>query len=282
MVVVVFNNDRNLLKEKKKTGKASEMPEMLDQWAKSIPQGADPEDIASVQTTDAPSGAWADSQNPYRIVLVTKVLRWPIDPTRSAARVRQAVQEYFPDLAQAPANSLSLITVLMNEDGTVNRGFKKVLPNPWVITGGDEKYADPSVTAEQIGRSGLVQDWASEGRYLYIRYAWPRRADDPAVHTNESRESVGNWWWTKNDIAVFLKSNEDAAQVRTPQDEAILARYFPDALNNGLPDGQGAWVLLARDGRVLGTGTSIFGHAYSSLFLDKELITRYPDLNFWC
>jgi beta-lactamase regulating signal transducer with metallopeptidase domain len=277
VVVVVFNNDGTVFASTKKQGSAQDLPDMLDQWAKSIPQGADPEDIASVQTTDAPSGAWADSQNPYRVVLVTKVLRWPIDPTRSASRVRQAVQNYFSDLAHSPANSLSLITVLMNEDGTVNRGFKKVSPSPWAITTGDEKYSDPSVTAEQIGRSGLTQDGASEGRFLYIRYAWPRRATDPAAHTDES-ESVGNWWWTKNDIAAFLKSNADAAQEQTPQDRAILARYFPDALTNGLPDGQGAWVLLARDGRILATGTSIFGHAWSSLFLDKELTTRYPGL----
>jgi beta-lactamase regulating signal transducer with metallopeptidase domain len=279
VVVVVFNNDGTLASAIKKQGSVEDLPGMLDQWSKTIPQGAEPEDIASIQTTDAPSGAWADSQNPYRVVLVTKVLRWPIDPTRSASRVRQAVQNYFPDLARAPVNSLSLITVLMNEDGTVNRGYRKVLPNPWVITAGDEKYSDPSVTAEQIGRSGLAQDWAnpSEGRFLYIRYAWPRRANDPPVRTNES-EGAGNWWWTKNDIAAFLKSNVDAAQELAPQDEAILARYFPDALTNGLPNGQGAWVLLARDGRILVTGISIFGHAWSSLFLDKELSARYPGL----
>jgi beta-lactamase regulating signal transducer with metallopeptidase domain len=277
VVVVVFHNDGTLLVATKKQGPVSELPQILDQWVKSVPQGADPEDIASIQTTDTPGGAWADSLNPYRVVLVTKVLRWPIDSTRSAARVRQSVQHYFPDLAQAPPNSLSLITVFMNEDGTVNRGNKRVLPQPWAITAGDEKYSDPSVTAKQIGRSGLTQDWASDGRFLYIRYAWPRRANDPAVPTNES-ENAGNWWWTKNDIAAFLKSNADAAQELTPQDDAILARYFPDALTNGLPDGQGAWVLLARDGRILVTGTSISGNAWSSLFLDKELGTRYPGL----
>jgi beta-lactamase regulating signal transducer with metallopeptidase domain len=281
VVVVVFNNDGSVFSVDKKQGSSQELPEMLDHWAKTIPLGAEPEDIAYVQITDAPRGAWSGSRNPYRIVLVTKVLHWPIDPTRSVSRVRQAVKDHFPDLDQAPAESLSLITVLMNEDGTVNRGTKNVLLPPWVLTAGYERYSDPTVSEEQIGRSGFTQSFGHSGESTQwmIRYAWPRRANDPTVPPDEAGASSGHWWWTKNDIAAFLASNADAAQKRTPQDDAIIARYFPDALVKGLPDGRGAWLLLGRDGRILVAGTSIFGGAWSSLFLDKELSARYPGLS---
>lgn len=281
VIVVVFNNDGSVLSVDKKQGSSQELPDMLDHWARTIPLGAEPEDIAYVQTSDAPSGAWSGSRNPYRVVLVTKVLHWPIDPTRSVSRVRQAVKDYFPDLDQAPAESLSLITVLMNEDGTVNRGTKNVLPSPWVLTGDDEKYSDPTVSEEQIGRSGFTQSpgYAGESTQWMIRYAWPRRANDPAVPPDEAGASSGHWWWTKNDMAAFFASKADAAQKRTPQDDAIIARYFTDVLAKGLPDGRGAWLLIGRDGRILVAGTSILGGAWSSLFLDKELSARYPGLS---
>jgi beta-lactamase regulating signal transducer with metallopeptidase domain len=280
VVVVVFNHDGTLFQAAKKQGSPEDLPDMLGQWAKTIPLGAEPEDIAFLQINDAPLGPWADSQNPFRIVLVTKVLNWPVDATRSASRVRQAVQAYFHDFTQAPAGSMSVVNVFMNEDGTVNRGSKDVLLKGWSLTVDQERFSDPTLTPMQIGRSGLLHEYGQppDWRFSVIRYAWPRRADDPPAQIDEAGASAENWWWTKEDIAAFHKVNQSSAEL-TSQDDAILAKYFPDALVNGLPPGLGVWVLLARDGHILGTGTDIHGlHQSSSLFLQMQLDTQYPGL----
>jgi hypothetical protein len=76
----------------------------------------------------------------------------------------------------------------------------------------------------------------------------------------------------------------------TPEDRAIVARYFTGVLQNGVSDGMGLWVLVARDGTILKTGQSFRGNLTfrdkngylwrenSQLFVDKELEARYPGI----
>jgi len=270
VVVVVFNNDGSLFSATKKEISVDVLPETLHQWADSIPAGGEPEDFAAQEIgLDASLGAWADSKNPYRVILVAKVLRWPIDPTRSSARVKQAALAYFPDLLQTPDDSTILATVFMNEDGTVKRGEKRVFP---LGTGFSEdmypQYSDLGVAPEDIGRKAEIwlQWHPAPALNASLQYAWPRRSDDRP-------EDPNHWWWAKRARALL------AHETATAADRAVVARYFPGVLENGVHDGYGLWVLVARDGHILATGRSSFGPRIRDLGqLTWELQARYPGL----
>jgi beta-lactamase regulating signal transducer with metallopeptidase domain len=280
VVVVVFNNDGSLFSATKKEIPPGALPDALKEWAQEIPAGSDPEDIVAGSTQDEPIGAWADSKNPYRVILVNKVLRWPVDPTRSTARVKQAVRAYFPDLLQVPEYSLTLVTVFMNEDGTIKRGEKKVFP-PGTMLSADSgpQFADLGVVPEDMGRHSSVNLWepnSVETRFIGVNFAWPRRGDDRP-------EDPNHWWYWRN-------PPPPASSEETPEDRAVLARYFPGVLENGVRDGMGLWVLVARDGTILKTGQSLRGHLTtrdkkgrllrenSQLLADRELQARYPGI----
>jgi beta-lactamase regulating signal transducer with metallopeptidase domain len=283
VVAVVFNNDGSLFTAAKMQIPQEALPGTLKDWASGIPEGAEQDDVVNAYCVDdVPIDAWSGSKNPYRIVLVAKVLRWPIDPTRSAARVKQAVQDYFPDLLQAPDYSNNVVTVFMNDDGTIKRGEKRVFPPGSSLSESSyPSYAELGVAPEAIGRSSEIMGWqptASGKQKINLRYAWPRRVSD-----RPEAPSPG-WWWSK-------PPGPDTHE--TPGDRAIVARHFPGVLENGVRDGMGLWVLIARDGTVLKTGQSFRGnprlrdprpnsHGFvrenTTMFVDRELEARYPGI----
>jgi beta-lactamase regulating signal transducer with metallopeptidase domain len=280
VVVVIFNNDGSLFTAAKKEIPREALAETLKDWASGIPAAAEPNDFVFGRVVDdAPIDAWADAKNPYRIVLMAKVLRWPIDSTRSLAKVKEAVLAYFPDLLQTPDYSNTLITVIMNDDGTVKRGEKRVFPpGSGYSEDMSPQYADLGVASEDIGRSSEIMAWRpteSEKHTVNLHFAWPKRADDRP-------EDPNHWWWVKT---------SPVSAHETPEDRAIVARYFPGALENGVRDGMGLWVLVARDGEILKTGQSFRGnvrfpdprpnsHMFlrenTGTFVDWELEARYP------
>ena len=268
VVVVVFNNDGSLFSAAKKEISADALPVTLDQWAQSLPVGGEPEDFAAQEIgLDAPLGAWADGKNPFRVILVAKVLRWPIDPTRSSARVKEAALAYFPDLRQAPDHSTIVATVFMYEDGTVKRGERKVIPPG---TGVSEdmypQFSDLGVAPEEIGRRAEI--WLrwhpAPNLDVSLRYAWPKRRDDRP-------EDPNHWWWVSGAPASPTRESVN--------DRALVARYFPGVLDNGVRDGNGLWVLVARDGQILSAGQSFLGRRVRfSWPLTWELQARYPGI----
>jgi beta-lactamase regulating signal transducer with metallopeptidase domain len=282
VVVVVFKNDGSLFTAAKKEIPREALPETLREWASSIPAGAESNDFVLGRVVDdAPIDAWADSKNPYRIVLMAKVLRWSIDPTRSLAKVKEAVLAYFPDLLQTPDYSNILITVFMNDDGTVKRGEKRVFPpGSGYSEDMSPQYADLGVAPEDIGRSSEIMGWRpteSEKHTVNLHFAWPKRADDRP-------EDPHHWWWVKS---------PPVSTHETPEDRAIVARYFPGVLENGVRDGMGLWALVARDGTILRTGQSFRGNLRfpdprpnshmvlrenTGTFVDWELEARYPGI----
>lgn len=283
VVVVVFNNDGSLFSATKKEISQVSLSETLKEWAAGIPAGADSNDLVNTNCVDdAPIDAWADSENPYRIVLVAKVLRWPIDPARSAARVKQAVLGYFPDLLQTPDYSNTVVTVFMNDDGTIKRGEKRVFPPGSSLSDSSyPSYAELGVAPEAVGRRSEIMGWqptTSDKQKINLRFAWPMRAGD-----RRETPSPG-WWWSKA---------RDSDTHETPEDRAIVARYFPGVLETGVRDGMGLWVLVARDGTVLKTGQSFRGdprsrdarpngHGFvrenTTMFVDRELEARFPGI----
>jgi beta-lactamase regulating signal transducer with metallopeptidase domain len=285
VVAVVFNNDGSLFTAVQKEIPRAALSETIKEFDSNIPAGAESNDFVLGRVVDdAPIDAWADSKNPYRIVLVAKVLRWPVDPTRSLAKVKEAVLVYFPDLLQAPDYSNIVITVFMNDDGTVKRGEKRVFPpGSGYSEDMSPQYADLGVAPEDIGRSSQIMAWRpteSEKHTVNLRFAWPKRADDRP-------EDPNHWWWVKS---PYVSSHE------TPEDRAIVARYFPGVLENGVRDGMGLWVLVARDGTILKTGQSFRGnprfadprpnsHMFlrenTGTFVEWELEARYPGIKVY-
>lgn len=196
-------------------------------------------------------GPWLASRNPGRLFIVYEVLKWAPDPTRSSACVLAALRAYAPALFVKPASvgPTTLVAVMMNNDGTVNRLQKRTIAVGQSFKGdwASSMYTSMGVTKEELGRTGELAGPAA----TLIDYAWPRRADD-APDVAELDKVLQRVW--KNH-----PPHEDAAD-----DAALAQRYFPDIVQHGRAavtyqiDGRRAqaspWILFGRDGRVWGTG----------------------------
>jgi hypothetical protein len=206
------------------------------------------------------------------------VFKWPHDPERSAARVREAVakqySEYFRSYSADTGNQRSLgkiLTVFMNNDGTINRAQ---LSDATQSDFNDRKFYERvlalGLTAEQFGHRGRTfnaPDPLQLSRYpnaphLEIIYAWPRRTDDPpdvALQSNAVFREV-----------FERRSREIDSQV---PDEVVLQRFFPDIWENAPAKvSEGLWILLDQQGEVCETGRS----PGTSTEIEKPLEARYP------
>jgi hypothetical protein len=206
------------------------------------------------------------------------VFNWPYDPERSAARVREAVAERYPEFFHSyPADSAppdrigKIVTVFMNDDGTINRAQLSDATQSDL----DERkfyarFLALGLTEEQFGHRGRTSNYEDprhHTRYpnapqLWLLYAWPRRSGDPPDVTLQSN-------------AVFDEIRQKFHREIESQvpDEVILKRYFPDIWDNAPAKVSDAlWVLLDQQGEFCATGRS----PGSSTEIEKLLETRYP------
>lgn len=203
---------------------------------------------------------WFGPQHNHGLYLWYQVLQWPPDPSRSAARVRAAVAAAFPEFfraypvrgARAP---LSVVTVFMNEDGTINRSSLTRLSTtslPDEERMGYQRLLHLGLSPAQFalrGTTGNWQDPASRLKYadappLMIDYAWPRRRGDPPDEITEFP-------------AVLEKFHvPNPADSQLP-DTALLARLFPEVAEHG-PDSKDEtlWIVLDPAGRLWAAGKS--------------------------
>jgi beta-lactamase regulating signal transducer with metallopeptidase domain len=219
-----------------------------------------------------------------RLYVDYRVLKWPHDPARSAARVRAAVAAQYPEFFRAYAPSESsqegkhkLLTVFMNDDGTINRAK---LSDDDGHTIGSEKaefnqFVDLGLTPEQFAHRAHTSNFHDSRpwyRYpdepsLMICYAWPRRPADPPDEAFQSH-------------AVFTQAFDKWMREGEEQvpDEAFLKHYFPDAWEHGPANAsENLWILLDRQGKVWDTGRSRYsGRSGDFPVLAKELEAQYP------
>jgi hypothetical protein len=224
---------------------------------------------------------WFGSQHSDGLYVSYRVLMWPHDPSRAAARVQAAVATRFPEYFRAypaggPAKPTYVMSVFMNDDGTINRANA---PEP-IESDNSSVYDDSQaykgllslgLSPEQFGHRGLTNNWqdpADQEKYpnaaaLFINYAWPRRPDDPP-------DELKRW-------PTVLKRLSYSAPVQTrhtPGDQALLERYFPKVWRRG-PDSpnETLWMLLDRRGRIWGDGKSSDWQTVSS-----EILALYPGI----
>jgi hypothetical protein len=225
---------------------------------------------------------WFGRQHRNGLYMYYQVLKWPHDPTRSAARVRAAVAKQYPEFFRAyppeqayKKSTASNLTVFMNEDGTINRAG--------LSESGDANYTGERSTYERFLALGLkpeqfghrartanFQDSHRLQRFpnappLNIFYAWPRRQDDPPDVVFQSRPTF-NHTFDKQQLEI---------EKRVP-DEVILKRYFPDIWAHGsATPSDVAWILTDRDGVVCDFGRGLMAGLESPF---NELMKRYPGI----
>jgi hypothetical protein len=257
VITLVFSPQATVLSAKKRVFPAGSAPSGFNTVEAAKAAGAEASDVAYGGAEDSLTiGPWLESKNPNRIDIVYAVLKWPVDPSRSEARVLAAVHAHFPDLFQGEvANDGARVAVFMNEDGTVNRADREVFTAGYHTSlnfDAPERFTALGVTADQIGRHGTIL----EGRII-IGYAWPRRPDDR----------------TDN---VVIPSLPTRVKPDDADDRAIVERYFSDdASRIPLRAGERRWILFGRDGRVWATGRAFYE---GSRPLTGEIEARFPGI----
>lgn len=277
VLALVFRLNGSLLLGKEHRFPPGVTPSDFDMAAEATQLGLEPQDVLYKGTDHggATIGPWLHSKNLGRLHIVYEVLKWPPDPTRSVAKVRAAVEAYFPKLLEAPQNPHSagvLVTVLMNDDGTVNRVRKRTLGNPTSNLGDspEQFVAALGASKKALGRRGfLVLPRAPQTANVFVAYAWPRRPGDPTADLDKLRRSI-------------LRQHPPRRDTR--DDAAIVHRYFSDIEKNGARalftishHGRRVtpWVLFGRDGRVWDTGR---GYYLGDFPLKQELEARFPGI----
>jgi len=223
---------------------------------------------------------WFGPEHANGLYLDYAVMKWPHDPTRSATRVRAAVASQYPEFFRsyppedaAQAQTGKLLTVFMNDDGTINRAKLDDIPDPRGF--GERAFYDRLVALgfrpEQIGYRGRTfntQDPDHLKHYpnapnLVINFAWPRRPDDPPDIVFQSLPAFNDTFQKRS------AENND----RVP-DELFLKRYFPDLWERGpTSTPEAAWILVDVNGLVCDSGRTQEG---GLIAVAKDLKDRYP------
>jgi hypothetical protein len=172
------------------------------------------------------------------------------------------------------ARAVQLITVFMNDDGTINRSDLRTLtvdkdepPQSTAV------FAQMHVDTSQLAHRGVI--WQVRAAYaggpeVVVDYAWPRRSDDPS---DEADRSIIE--------QVYGPPASEASVARDEAlDRAILTRYFPD-LSQQTSEAQVKlpWVLLDRTGNIQATGTAERAALLPGLLgLPRDLERMYPGI----
>lgn len=251
VVSLVFNPDGSVhyaTKEMFPPGKAPSHVQGVDALEAA---GGEVQDEAYAGDEDWVSiGPWLESKNTNRVDVVYAVLKWPIDPARSAARVAAAVRAQFPQLLKDQYQRN--VVVFMKDDGTVDRIDSEIIAPGFEISLGlddPKRFAALGIEANQIGRHGVIY---LEG-HLSIGYAWPRRLEETL------QQDVG----------------QRVAREDTTDDRAIIDHYFADASQTPLHGGERRWILLGRDGQIWATGRGLY---LTDTVLLSEIEARFPGI----
>jgi hypothetical protein len=255
VVTLVFAPDGKVIHASKQMFAEGVPPTGLDVSAAAVAAGAEAEDVAYGGDEDLYSiGPWLDTVNADRISVVYAVLRWPLDPSRTSARVRRSVRTQFPELF-ASKYPPRYATVFMNDDGGIARSRTEMLTplshgTPLALSA--DPYEGLGIEPSSVGRSGITHDGG-----VTIAYAWPRRRDDGPNVRN---------------FGIPLRPSRDD----TSDDRAIIERYFPKTTQGHPLRSKQRWILMGRDGHIWGTGEGAYNDFPPNLLRDVE--ARYPGI----
>lgn len=198
------------------------------------------------------------SKNQVLVISVTVPAGY--DPSRAVTRVHDAVRRAHSDLLlPADAPVLNRLTVLMNEDGSIQKKVQDQLSRDDLRRAPleDGQFAERlaarlsgmlSVDAAQIGVVGftyVIEPLAGEAprngmppmRHVLVQYAWPRKPGE---------------------TGPSAPMTSQAQQVASAFDEGTALRlaehYFPDAFTGAVAQQGTPTIALSRRGEVIATG----------------------------
>ena len=152
-------------------------------------------------------------------------------PLKLGGLFEQLLKSKFPGLLEEKVAGTPVVVALINDDGSITRAEKFISPEPI------ESVNASSATFAMLG--------LDEESVPYVGNMGMRSPTDPSktlliVYTE--RATPGE--------PFVSKVAPDTRAV----DRAIFKRYFSAAATNGIPAGDGLWVLLDHEGHVLRSG----------------------------
>jgi hypothetical protein len=180
------------------------------------------------------------------------LLKPPLVEDPRQAVIRKAVRSTYPELfSSSAAPGWVAITLLMNKDGTLYKGYKdETRPQPY-ITGKVKAFDAMGADSEHYGdRVQLDMRGGPAGATrIYVRAYLPKPVPDVAGDPASKR------WQPEHEGPAA--SNDDPVVNR-----AIAEKYFPDLYTYTTPKNESIadfWVLLSHEGKVLATGRRYLG-----------------------
>jgi beta-lactamase regulating signal transducer with metallopeptidase domain len=158
------------------------------------------------------------------------------------------IKDRYPSLATQASGGTPVVTVLFNHDGTVARTDMEIFQG---------SPRDFKASAAQFGRFGLTPDT--------VGYVGEQGLDfgTNVILVVYTERGAQHFPFTSN---LFPNSRMI--------DRALAERFFPTAVERGVPAGEGIWVLFDRDGAVLRTGQESFDPDKLTHILES----RYPGI----
>ena len=224
--------------------------------------------LLAMAAMDAPPATGAGTTDP--------LLKPPLVEDPRQAVIQKVVRSAYPDLfSSSAAPGWVAITLLMNQDGTLYKGYKDETRMRPYITGKLKAFDAMGAEYENYGdRVQLDMRGGSAGATrIYVRAYLPRPVPDP----------TGN--------VTLLRAGDPAPKRRQPEQEgpaapnddpavnrAIAEKYFPNLYTYTTPKNQSIadfWVLLDREGKVQATGRR---YLISQRDLKLYLESLYPGI----
>ena len=224
--------------------------------------------LLAMAAMDAPPAMGAGTTDP--------LLKPPLVEDPRQAVIQKVVRSAYPELfSSSAAPGWVAITLLMNQDGTLYKGYKDETRMRPYITGKLKAFDALGAEYENYGdRVQLDMRGGSAGATrIYVRAYLPKPVPDP----------TGN--------VTLLRAGEPAPKRRQPEQEgpaapnddpavnrAIAEKYFPNLYTYTTPKNQSIadfWVLLDREGKVQATGRR---YLISQRDLKLYLESLYPGI----
>ena len=191
---------------------------------------------------------------------IDALLKPPLVEDPRQAVIQKVVRSTYPELfSSAAAPGWVAITLLMNQDGTLYKGYKDETRLRPYMTGKSKAFDAMGAEYGHYGdRVQLDMQGGSAGATrIYIRAYLPKPAPDPTGEVAMVRAGgrAPKPWQPEQEGPAA--PNDDPAVNR-----AIAEKYFPDLYTYTIPRNESIadfWVLLDREGKVQATGRRYSG-----------------------
>lgn len=155
-------------------------------------------------------------------------------PPQYVLDLEQLLKKQYPKLLTDKVAGTPVVLVLFDRAGSIERSVaaETFNGNPKQFKAQDSSFERLGVKREELGWIA-VQGMETKANAILIVFSYRK---DPNSNYPPAR--------------LFPDTKET--------DRAIVTRFFPGAMENGVADGEGLWVLFDRDGNVLRTGREPF------------------------